>query len=110
MQPTPRDARRSFRDAPLHRAYAELYCLALTIIFHDGNNHGRKALTILVVGVWAALEVGAAYGAATLPEQFFMLRVLVGVVVGRMWGIEFNNLAGVEVTYSDTNEEENGDD
>jgi hypothetical protein len=108
MQPTPRDARQSFFDAPLRRAYVELYCLALTFIFHAGNNHGRKALTILVVGVWAALEVGAAYGVADLPEQFFFLRLLVGVLIGRMWGIEFNNLAGVEFTYSDEGDN-NGD-
>jgi hypothetical protein len=99
MQPTPRDARRSFIDAPLRRAYCEVYCLALTLVFHDDNHDGRKALTILVVGVWALLEVGAAFGYASLPDQFYLLRVVVGVLIGRMWGIEINNFAGVEFTY-----------
>jgi len=101
MQPTPRDARRSFRDAPLRRAYAELYSLRLTFVFHDGNSNGRKAATILVVGVWAALELGAAYGVASLPKQFLFLRLVVGVLIGRMWGIEINNFAGVEFTHQD---------
>lgn len=104
MQPTPRDARRSFLDAPVRRLYCEVYCLALTLIFHDGNHDGRKALTILVVGVWALLEVGAAFGAATLPNQFFFLRLVVGVLIGRMWGIELNNFAGVEFAYDDGSE------
>ena len=99
MQPTPSDARRRFRDAPLRRVYCEVYCLLLTLVFHEGNNHGRKALTIVVVGVWAALEVGAAYGYADLPNQFLFLRLVVGVLVGRMWGIEINNFAGVEFRY-----------
>ena len=101
MHPTPRDARRSFRDAPLRRLYCEVYCLALTLVFHPNNNHGRKAATIVIVGVWAAIEVGAAFGVATLPEQFFFLRLVVGVLIGRMWGIEINNFAGVEFAYGD---------
>lgn len=106
MQLTPRDARRSFFTAPFRRIYCELYCLALTLVFHDGNNHGRKALTILIVAVWALVEVGAAFEYATLPDQFFFLRLVVGVLIGRMWGIELNNFAGVEFTYQ---EDDDGD-
>ena len=110
MQPTPRDARQSFRDAPLRRLYCEAYCLVLTFVFHASNNHGRKLATIAVVGVWAAIEVGAAYGVATLPEQFLLLRLVVGVVVGRMWGIEVNNFAGVKFTHLNGEGDENGND
>jgi len=108
-KPTPKDARRPWHRQPLRRAYAELYCLLLTVVFHDGNNHGRKALTILLVVAWAAIEVGAAYGLATLPDQFFVLRLVVGLVIGRMWGIEMNNLAGVEFSYSDAEDDSNDD-
>lgn len=110
VQPTPSDARRSLLDAPLRRLYAELYCLWLTLVFHDGNHHGRKALTILIVGVWALLEVGAAFGYAHLPEQFYMLRLGVGILVGRMWGIELNNFAGVEFTYNGNRSDDGGED
>jgi hypothetical protein len=111
MQATPEDARRSFTDAPLRRAWAEVYCFVLTFVFHDGNNDGRKAGTIVIVGVWAMIEVGAAFGYASLPDQFFFLRIVVGVLIGRMWGIEINNFAGVEFAYaSDGGNDSEGDD
>lgn len=116
MQLSPVDACRPFSDAPLRRTYCEVYCLALTFVFHAENSHGRKLATLLVVGAWAAIEVGAAFEYATLPEQFYFLRLVVGIVVGRMWGIEINNFAGLEFEYgATTNEdaeqnEDNGDD
>jgi hypothetical protein len=98
------------RDNPLGRLYGEVYCLLLTVLFHDENNHGRKLLTILVVAVWAALEVGAGFGVARLPDQFIFLRVVVGVLIGRMWGIEINNFAGIEFQYSDDGDDGSGTD
>lgn len=99
MHVRPEDTRVPFRESPLRRIAAELYCLALTFIFHPNNDHQRKFATLLVVGVWGAIEVGAAFGTATLPEQFYFLRLVVGVVLGRMWGIEINNFAGLEFDY-----------
>lgn len=95
------DARTSFWEHPLRRTAAEALCFALIWIPIDGNSHERKAATIMVVAVWGALEVGAAYGAADLPNQFFYIRVFIGILIGRMWGIQFNNFAGVEFAYSD---------
>jgi hypothetical protein len=111
MQPTRDDARQRLRDDPTRRLYAELYCFFLTFVFHDGNNHTRKAFTIAIVGVWAAIELGAAFGYATVPDQFFFLRVVVGVILGKMWEIEVNNFAGVEFGYGDdSNDSSNGGD
>lgn len=107
MRPTPQDCRRS--PSSWRRLYAEVYCLGLTLVFHPNNSHGRKAGTILVVGVWAAIEVGAAFGYATLPNQFYFLRLVVGVLIGRMWGIEINNFAGVEFGYTEGGSEDDGD-
>lgn len=98
------DARCSFWHNPVRRTVAELYCFALVFKPYNGNSHERKFGTILVVLVWAALELGAAYGAADLPNQFFYIRLFVGVLIGRMWGIQFNNFAGVEFAYQDQNE------
>jgi hypothetical protein len=100
MAPQPTDVQQSWTVAPLRRVYAELYCFALAFVFHADNHHGRKAATIVVVGVWAAIEVGAAFGYASVPDQFLLFRVVVGVLVGRMWGIEINNFAGVEFNHS----------
>lgn len=99
------DIRRSFTDAPVRRAVAELYCLWLTFVPHPNNNDARKAGTLLLIGVWAAIEVGAAFDVAALPEQFFFLRVIVGVLIGRMWGIEINNFAGVEFHYQEDSDD-----
>lgn len=110
MQPSPDALGRRVRDDPRGRVLAELYCLVLTVVFHDGNSHARKALTILVVGVWGVVEVGAAFGYANLPNQFVYLRIVVGVLIGRMWGIEINNFAGVEIAYGDSEDSEDADD
>jgi hypothetical protein len=91
---------RRFRDDPIGRTKAEVWTFLLTFVFHDDNNDGRKLATILLVVVWALIEVGAAFGYAQLPEQFFFLRVVVGIMIGRMWGIEINNFAGLEFDYS----------
>jgi hypothetical protein len=109
MDVTPEHARQRFRDEPVGRTLAELYCLYLTFIFHDKNHDLRKFATIVLVGVWAVLEVGAAFELATLPEQFVYIRLLVGVLVGRMWGIEFDNFAGLAVDYPNSETGEDGD-
>lgn len=103
--PTRQDARAGWLQAPLRRAYAELYCLALTLVFHNGNSHSRKLATIVVVAVWGTIELGAAFGYANLPGQFNVLRVFVGVLIGRMWGIEFQNFAGLELTYGNDDDD-----
>jgi len=97
--PTQQDARTGWLQAPLRRAYAELHRLGLTLVFHNGNSHSRKLATIVVVAVWGSIELGAAFGYANLPGQFNVLRVFVGVLIGRMWGIEFQNFAGLELSY-----------
>jgi len=87
---------------------AEIYCLFLTFVFHPDNDDVRKFGTLVVVGVWALLEVGSAFGYATLPDQFFYIRVFVGILIGRVWGIEFNNFAGLEFSYVDRGGDDDG--
>lgn len=103
-----RDVRRSFRVSPVRRAVAELYCLLRTFTTTEDNHDSRKYATVLVVAAWATIEVGAAFRVANLPDQFLFLRLVVGVIVGRMWGIEVNNFAGVEFRYDE--EGTDGDD
>ena len=102
-----RDVQRPWRDAPFRRLVAELYCLSLVFRFHRDNDHTRKAATLVVVVVWGAIEVGAAYGVATLPSEVWYLRLAVGILVGRMWGIQVNNVAGVGLSYGG---DDDGDD
>lgn len=109
MSCRPDDVHASFSERPLDRVRAELVCLSLAFRPHANNSHARKAGTILVVGVWAALELGAAFGVAMLPEQFTFIRLFVGVLIGRMWGIEINNFAGVEFSYTNGDGGDDGD-
>lgn len=105
MQVDPEDVRRGFADAPRRRAKAEALALCRTLFFHEENNNIRKGATIAIVGVWAVIEAGAAFDLATPPEQFFYLRLFVGLLVGRMWGIEINNIAGIELSYQEDRDE-----
>jgi len=92
------------------RAKAEAYCLFLSMVPHKGNNYGRTLATMALLLVWASIEVGAAFDYAELPDQFFLLRLVVGVVIGRMWGIEINNVAGVEIGYGNSSDNGGDDD
>jgi hypothetical protein len=97
----PRDVHARIDDQPLKRIYAELWCLFWAMVPHEGNHKARTLGTLAVVLVWGSIEVGAAFDYATLPNQFFFLRLVVGVIIGRMWGVEINNFAGVEFAYGD---------
>jgi len=99
---TGRDVKRPWGESPIRRLLAELYCLSLVFRFHTDNNDGRKAATLLVVLAWAAIEVGAAYGVATLPNEVWYLRIAVGILIGRMWEIQINNVAGVGLSYNNS--------
>lgn len=119
-RPDPRDATRPL-DAPVRYLLAQLYCGYLVFRFHGQNNHLRKAVTLLVVIVWATLEVGAAFDLATLPGEFLYLRLFVGILLGKMWDIEFQTFAdaaaplsggggNADETETETESENPGDD
>jgi len=90
------DTQLSWTEAPYTRAKAELFCFLLVWFPHKHNNNTRKMLTLVVFVIWGAIEAGAAFGAATLPNQFVLIRGIVLVLLGRMWGLEINNFAGLE--------------
>jgi len=99
------DTQESWVTAPFRRFKAELFCFLLIWFPHKHNNNTRKYLTLLVFFAWGAIEIGAAFGYATVPNQFMFLRGIVLVLLGRMWGLEINNFAGLEfIEASDRNE------
>jgi len=89
------------------RLYAELYCLGLAFVFHDGNNHVRKALTLLLFLVWGAVTVGLSFeSVGTVQPPFYpVMTGIVFLIIGRMWNIEVNNFAGLRL-----GDERSGDD
>jgi len=100
------DARKGLFTNPKRRLTAELYCFLLIFVPHTYNDNSRKYLTLILFLAWGLIEVGAAFGVAMIPNQFVYIRGLVLVLLGRMWGLELNNFAGVEFT---SREEQNGD-
>jgi hypothetical protein len=75
------------------RVRVELYCFLLIFRFHDNNNHLRKAVTIMVVLVWAVLEISIALNLGSVPDSLSWLRLFVGLLLARMWNIELNSFA-----------------
>ena len=82
-----------FRENFWHRVRVELYCFFLIFRFHDNNNHLRKAVTIMVVIVWAVLEISIALNLGSVPDSLSWLRLFVGLLLARMWNIELNSFA-----------------
>jgi len=99
------DTQHSWLDCPYKRLKAEVFCFLLVWFPHKDNNNTRKILTLLVFLSWGAIEIGAAFGYATLPNQFVLVRGVVLVLLGRMWGLEINNFAGVEFIGQDDENE-----
>lgn len=88
------------------RLAAEAYCLLLVFIPHHYNNTTRKLVTVIIVSAWALLEVvnaapGLVPGDVMLPEGFAYIRIFIGVLVGRMWGIQFNSIADYSINSED---------
>jgi len=98
------DARKGLFTNPKRRLTAELYCFLLIFVPHTYNDNSRKYLTLILFFAWALIEVGAAFGVAMIRNQFIYIRGLVLVLLGRMWGLELNNFAGVEFTTRDEND------
>jgi hypothetical protein len=111
MPVRPEDTRESFRDAPLTRLRAELYCLGLVFWFWDGNNHARKAATIVLVSTWGVVTVGLTFDSLSTakPPFYIVLTGIVFLIIGRMWDIQINNFAGVELN-NDSGSDSEGDD
>lgn len=98
--PSQQACRRPISDH--RRLLAELYCLLLVFVPHRYNNTTRKLATLVIVITWATLElINAAPGLVTgevhLPNQFYLLRLFVGILIGRMWGIQFNSIADYQM-------------
>ena len=101
--------RTDFRCAPHRRLIGEAVCFGLIFVPYNGNNNTRKFVTAILTVAAALIIVGDAFGIADPPNYFLYLLLFVGVIVGRMWGIQFNNIAGVEFSY-DTQDTDSEDD
>ena len=101
------DARYSWFENPQKRLKAELFCFLLIFVPHPYNNNLRKGLTVVLFIVWSIIEIGAFFGLGAIPDQFVFVRGLVLILLGRMWGLELKNFAGVEfVPLNNDNDDE----
>mgnify|MGYP000075917202 CR=1 FL=1 len=80
---------------PLGRVRAELFCFMLVFRFHGQNNHLRKAVTIMLVFVWAVITLALTFDAipAETPPYYAVLTAFVWAIVGRMWDFEINSFS-----------------
>jgi len=90
------DARQSWLSHPRRRAKAEVLALLLIFVPHKYNSRYQKLFTLMVFSAWFTIEIGAAFEYAHIPDQFALIRGIVLILIGRMWGLELNNLAGIE--------------
>jgi hypothetical protein len=60
------------------------------------NNDARKHLSTVLVLTWSALTIGFAAGVFGNPSVVFYgpLTAFVWMLIGRMWGLEVQGLAG----------------
>jgi hypothetical protein len=60
------------------------------------NNDVRKHLSTILVTTWALLTLGFAAGVFNSPSVVFYgpLTAFVWALIGRMWGLEVQGLAG----------------
>lgn len=89
-----------WRDDPVGRLRVELFCLFLVFRFHGRNNHLRKAVTIMLVFVWAVVTLALTFNAvpAKAPPYYAVLTAFVWAIVGRMWDFEINSFSDVVIT------------
>lgn len=81
---------------PRRQATTELYALIRTFRPVPQNNDARKHLSTILVATWSVLTLGLAGGWFGNPSVVFYgpLTALVFLIVGRMWGLEVQGLAG----------------
>lgn len=106
-RPHPTDLQRPIARAPIARLWAELYCLGLTFVFHGGNNHIRKAVTLLLFAVWGGITVGLSFESVSVvqPPFYSVITGLVFLIIGRMWDIEVDNFATMPTGQDDGDDE-----
>lgn len=81
---------------PKLRLALELLAIQRTFRPVPSNNDARKYLSSILVLTWAVLTVGFAAGVFGNPSVVFYgpLTAFVWALIGRMWGLEVQGLAG----------------
>jgi hypothetical protein len=82
---------------PKLRLALEALAIRRTFVPYDGNNDARKILTTILGVTWMILTIGYAsgrFGADPSLVFYGPLSALIGLLVGRMWGLEVQGLAG----------------
>lgn len=87
----------------LKRLQFEIWCLALVFLPFPGNNNSRKYLTILLTLTTLTIVIGDAFGYAEPPFYFKYVLMLTMLIIGRMWGIQFDKVTTISINYDDEN-------
>lgn len=70
---------------------------------HQDNNNTAKLVGIILILVWAAVQLGLSFDilAVSKPPFFDLYTAVVFLLVGRMWNIEVDRLLPVDFTHDD---------
>lgn len=99
MRPQPQHIPMEVPSTIRGRLRFELYCLLLVFLPYEGNSDGRKLIVTLITGTSILIAILDSIGLANPPSYFRYWLIFNGLIVGRMWGIQFNNIAGVSISH-----------
>ncbi|MDD3492300.1 MAG: hypothetical protein PHU95_02265 [Candidatus Thermoplasmatota archaeon] len=75
------------------RAKQEAAALVLAFIPCHNNDMTKKAFALALLAVWCIVTVGSAFGYCLLDMYWYTpLTVFVFLLVGRLWGLEYDRL------------------
>lgn len=69
-------------------ARSNLTALGKALYPHEGNNNGRKWVTILAVGVWSIITLGVAFGFAEKTSVYNQITYVVVAILFEQIGQE----------------------
>lgn len=93
--PTPPSDYSQSRLASLRRwVRHELKAIGCCFRFTPHNSPTQKILLWVVVGIWAVITVGIAFGHATPTTEYSAITAVVWALFGRVWGAEATALGG----------------
>lgn len=75
-----------------NRPLREAAGLAFTFIPHEGNHWFNKAVALVLVVAWLAMFFGIVTVPAAMAGMIMPFSIIVGTIVGRLWGISLENL------------------
>lgn len=73
----------------LNRCLVELRAFGLIFVLHKNNSDIEKVMVWVFLLAWGVITIGIAFEEAVNTQIYTMLTALVWMLIGRVWGREF---------------------